>query len=589
MKVHLLEDNPHELMISTANKSTLDLLKNCLDGKKVFKKNQIVIPVKATANLPSFKGIEPIDFETEEAKNTVNKIMLDVYNNFLVIANIKNGDIIFDYDYKGPYEGFMQHQKVMYNVMTRSDFGAILGDPGTGKTLAFLAAIDERIKKGEVTRALIITLSGLKKNIEAEAAIQIPHRDCIVYRSKKHADQVINKRFSRENKNKDYHIHITNYEAMSASGELIKDGYFDMIILDEAHRVGSPRSSQTREILKRFENAKYKYIATGTLNANNVMSFYMPYRFMGADVVPYSNYYAYRSQHMRTVDPDRHIWVPKQGALSETAKVIGRSAVQYKKEDCMDLPDLVFIRLSTEMHGAQKYAYRDAKEDMVLKLDKLCEGCEHTETCTRDVCINDKAIIDTALVLLRKLHQIAAGFYIASTTTVDDDGNETVEQEIIEFDDNPKLKLLLETVENIPSSEKIIIWASYTYSIEKIKSKLVSIYGESSVVTGYGTQDAFTQVEKFREHHARFLVANTKKMSTGLNIQFSSYQIFYDNTFSLIDREQAIGRQHRKGQDNKVTVYDLVTTNTVDEYILETLIGKQDLAVTLSQFAKVLQ
>jgi SNF2 family DNA or RNA helicase len=85
------------------------------------------------------------------------------------------------------------------------------------------------------------------------------------------------------------------------------------------------------------------------------------------------------------------------------------------------------------------------------------------------------------------------------------------------------------------------------------------------------------------------MVANPKKLGVGQNIQFSHYQIFFSNSRSYVTRDQAIGRQHRQGQKEKVTVIDLITEDTVDELALEALKAKQDLNLTLSELSRVLK
>jgi len=78
-------------------------------------------------------------------------------------------------------------------------------------------------------------------------------------------------------------------------------------------------------------------------------------------------------------------------------------------------------------------------------------------------------------------------------------------------------------------------------------------------------------------------------MGVGQNIQFSNYQVFFNNSYSWILRDQAEGRQHRQGQKEKVTIIDLLTKDTVDELRLEALMNKQDLALSLSQLSRVLK
>jgi SNF2 family DNA or RNA helicase len=453
-----------------------------------------------------------------------------------------------------------------------------------------LWAIDKKIQEGKIRKCLFITLSGLKDNVLAEIKTEIPHRSGIVLKSKDHADKVLNKKFKSSKKNLDYDIYISNYESMNTLVELFDDYYFDMVILDEAHRVGSPGSNQTKAIVKKFETAKYKYISTGTINANNLMSFYMPFRFLGADTVPIANYYGFREKYMVSVDPDGRIWVPRPGSKPVVATIIGRISVLFKKEDCMDLPGVTYNRLSCEMTGDQKRTYKKAKEDMIIQLDEICNACEYGKECSRTTedCINEAAFMKNSLVLAKKLHQMASGFYIDSYVEVSETGVEKPVQNIIDFSTNSKMKLLMSTLDNIPDDRKVIIWATYTHSIEMIVDALRKRYGDV-VVPAYGSIDGFEAMEEFKNSNKKYMAANTTKMGTGYNAQFSNYMIFFDNSFSFVVREQAIGRQDRKGQTNKVTVYDLITTDSIDEHIMRVLDDKGDLSVRLSQFAKVLQ
>ena len=580
--------NEYNALIATNSQSELKWCQEVMDGRKVRSKNQIIVPLKSLVHLEWLKEtIEFIKFE-DDMKDITNSLIKKKKMRMANIGILKSKSVEFDYDYKGPYD-VMAHQKIMYNAMMYTDACAILGDPGTGKTLSYIMAIDKKIQLGKVKRTLIVTLSSLKKNVHIEVGVQAPHLSSIYLKDKEHSDRVLNKRFKNVKRNIDYDIYIANYESMNVLKDLIPVGFFDMVILDEAHRVGSPSTNQTKAIIDTFENVKYKYIATGTLVANNLMSFYMPFRFMGADTIPYSNYYTFRSQYMRTVDPDKRIWVPLAGSNQKVTEIIGGLSVQFRKEDCLDLPDLIFKKVYCTMSKDQKKTYNTAKEKMSIQIDSVCNECEFSNECDRKTCINDDFIIDNALVLARKLHQLASGFFINSKVVVDDNGNEKTIKKYIDFEIQAKLSALIDVINEIPKDRKVIIWTSYTHSVETIRDKLMDKYGSDSVVTGYQSQDSFGQVELFKDKKVRFLVANTTKMGTGLNIQFSNYQIFYDNSFSFVVRDQAIGRQHRKGQDNKVTVYDLITSNTIDEHVIEVLDEKKDLSITLTQLAKILK
>jgi SNF2 family DNA or RNA helicase len=84
------------------------------------------------------------------------------------------------------------------------------------------------------------------------------------------------------------------------------------------------------------------------------------------------------------------------------------------------------------------------------------------------------------------------------------------------------------------------------------------------------------------------LLGNPIKLGVGQNIQFTNYQIFLNNSFSYFRREQAISRQDRKGQTQKVSVFDVLAKKSIDLQILKCLDNKKDLDITLSKFSRLI-
>jgi SNF2 family DNA or RNA helicase len=317
------------------------------------------------------------------------------------------------------------------------------------------------------------------------------------------------------------------------------------------------------------------------------MSFYMPFRFLGPDTVPFANYYEFRRNFMYTVDPDGRIWRPFPESYEKVKKIISSISVYFAKEDCLDLPDLINETIYCEMGKSQAAIYKTMKKDLIAMISDMCGKCNKSGNC--DMSCDNEVIAKNALVLSRKLHQIASGFYMNTMSEITDEGVEIDKTSIITLDENPKLELLIRTLHDIPLNKKVIVWTNYTYLVELITNRIAQEFGENFVMTCYGRQDAFKQVERFREGMSTFMVANPSKMGVGLNIQFSSYQMFFSNSYSWIQRDQAISRQHRKGQMEKVTVFDFVARGTIDENIIEALNKKEDLSISLSELARVLK
>lgn len=580
--------SPRELLVGSEDRAILDSIQCITDGNKIRNKNQIIIPLKSSSKLLKYdKNIEWLDNTRTIAVSIYNNTIKRKKNIDIIRKQYGSGRVSFDYEYKGIYKP-MEHQKVIFNTIAYCDIASILADVGTCKTGPYIWAIDKRIQKGQVKKCLVITLSHLKQNILDEIKLQAPHLKGVILDGKAQSDKILNKKFKKEEKNLDYDIYIANYESMFSLTELFSEDYFQMVVLDEAHRIGSPSSRQTKCIIEHFEFTKYKYIVTGTLHANNLMSFYMPFRFLGPDTVPYANYYEFRRMFMFPVDPDQYIWIPSKGAELEVRKIVGDVSISFKKEDCIDLPELIRETSRCDMSSDQYKLYTQLSKDFITIVEDMCSKCNKSGNCDRS-CENGEIAAKNALTMAGKLRQIASGFYINTKYRVTEDGRKINESNIITLNENPKLELLINTINNIPEDRKVIIWTNYIHSVELIANRLSKAFDSKSVLTCYQNQDAYKQVELFKNKQYLYMVANPGKMGTGLNIQFSSYQIFFSNSYSWIQRDQAEGRQYRQGQKDKVTVIDLITNGTIDEEVLKTLLNKKDFSISLSQLAQVIK
>ena len=71
------------------------------------------------------------------------------------------------------------------------------------------------------------------------------------------------------------------------------------------------------------------------------------------------------------------------------------------------------------------------------------------------------------------------------------------------------------------------------------------------------------------------MIAQVNTAAHGLNIQFANVIIFCEPQIKPSLESQAIARAYRMGQVNNVTVYRILTENSVDELMMEMLEIKQ--------------
>ena len=86
----------------------------------------------------------------------------------------------------------------------------------------------------------------------------------------------------------------------------------------------------------------------------------------------------------------------------------------------------------------------------------------------------------------------------------------------------------------------------------------------------------------WRVHHNKCIdIASLKAGGSGLNLTAADYVIHLDPWWNPAVEDQASDRAHRMGQKRPVTIYRLVTENTIEEQIVSLHARKRDLASSL--------
>ena len=439
-----------------------------------------------------------------------------------------------------PYE----HQRVaLRKGATQRVFGFFM-EQGTGKTKV---TIDNAVYlyNTELLHTVFVlapnsVYTNWKKEIETHSSA-----DNYIYQHK------IDKKFYPKKDKLNWYL--MNIEAFShKSGynkglELIeKRGLQTMMVIDESTTIKNRTAKRTKNVMKLGKGVRYKRILTGTPVTKSPLDLWSQFAFLDEDLLGFKSFYSFRARYCvmdsRPVGGNRKIEYPKYYInLEQLEDKILPYTHRVLKKDCLDLPPQVWQRRNIFLTNEQRNAYE------ILK--------EHARVVIQD----KQSSIHNKLTEIAKLQQVCSGFLYS------DDGK------LVELS-NAKLDELLNVIEEIEG--KIIIWATFRYSIQKIEETLQKKYGVKSVVTLYGdTKKRAEVVDNFNDPRgARFLVSNPSVGGYGLTLNASSYQIFFNNSYNLEERLQAEARNHRSGQKaDKVTYIDLVAIKTIDEFIIKAL------------------
>ncbi|UCZ53202.1 DEAD/DEAH box helicase [Bacillus shivajii] len=127
----------------------------------------------------------------------------------------------------------------------------------------------------------------------------------------------------------------------------------------------------------------------------------------------------------------------------------------------------------------------------------------------------------------------------------------------------------------LAQGEKILIFTESKDTLNNLEKKLKAYVPDVAKIVGDFSMDRRQEeVEKFR-HDVQIMIA-TDAGGESINLQFCNQMVNYDIPWNPNRLEQRMGRIHRIGQKNEVFVFNLVATNTREGDVLIRLFTKME-------------
>ena len=436
------------------------------------------------------------------------------------------------YNWTGEYKPF-QHQKKTATFLTENKKGFCFNEQGTGKTASAIWAADFLMEQGILNRVLVICpLSIMDSAWQADIQTFAPHRKSdIAHGDKSKREKVL---FSST------HFVMINYDGVKIVEDSIKKAGFDLIIVDEATHYKNPQS-QRWKVLNRIvdKTGCGLWMMTGTPAAQSPLDAYGLAKLVNPMSVP-RFFSGFRSQVMNQVS--RFTWVPKPSAVNVVHAAL-QPAIRFTKEQCMDLPDMLYTKRRVALTPQQKKYYDKLKREMVLELS------------------HDSVTAVNAAVALNKLLQISSG---AAYT---DDGG------VIAFDIDNRYKVLKEVIDE--TEHKVLIFVPFKHTIQILTDRLREDGINTEIIQGAvsATKRADTFKRFQEDKNPRALVIQPQSAAHGVTLTAANTVVWWSPTPSLETYAQANARVHRAGQKNRCTVIQL--EGSVAERRMYTLLDKK--------------
>jgi SNF2 family DNA or RNA helicase len=460
----------------------------------------------------------------------------------------------------------LNHQLKEYDASKADKARGILWEQGTGKTKLTLDQAAYLYLSGRIDGVLVLAPEGVHLNWKTD---EIPkHLNELTARDSSYFVFNTTQKHKKDHKLQAKNIlshHGLAWMFMTYDAIMTQDGKEQawaflsnrrtLYILDESPRIKTPKAKRTKTIIKSSKYAPYRRILSGTPIDNSPFDIYKQIEFLDENFwkkngfPTISAFRSYFGVFKPVYNPHLDKFVDVVCAyrnLEELKSIVAKICSRVLKEQVLDLPRKLYTTRYFSLTREQEKAYKALQEEMV------------TEVSGSDV------IADLPIIQLLRFQQITSGYLPT------EDGLEPFH----EFENNPRIKLLQEVLEDVTS--QTIIWAKYQKDITNI----MKLLGDKAVQYDgqIPTEERALNKDKFLAGEAQFFVGNPDVGKEGLTLTCAKTVIYYNNSYKLSNRLQSEDRAHRISQDQDVLYIDLVAVGTVDEDILKSLRRKIDLS-----------
>jgi SNF2 family DNA or RNA helicase len=423
--------------------------------------------------------------------------------------------ILGRYKWPGMYTPF-DHQRDTAVFLATHPRCFVFNEAGTGKTAAAAWAADYLMNKGLIKRVLVVCpVSIMDTAWRSDLFKIVMHRSCAIAQGSREQRKAV--------LSKDYEFVIINFDGVKVVEKELKAGGFDLIIVDEANAIKNVQTDRWKSIAALTDPTTRLWLMTGTPASQSPLDAYGLAKLVNPSTVPMF-YGKFRDQVM--VKITQYKWVPKQDSKDVVHKAL-QPAIRFTKEECLDLPDLLYSVRDVPLTPQQSKYYTNIKQQMVA----LAAGAEITAV--------------NAASMLNKLLQISQGAVY------------TDDRDVVEFDVANRFKALVDVIDQ--TDQKVLVFIPYRHALTLVEDKIRAAgYTSATIHGGISAPNRAEIIKDFQtEDNVRILLMVPQATAHGITLTRADQVVWWGPVSSTEIYLQANSRAHRQGQKNKVTVTHL--------------------------------
>lgn len=475
---------------------------------------------------------------------------------------------------------FNPHQIEAALFALRSPFsqGVLLADEfGLGKSIEAGLVISQYVHEHR-PRILVLCPTTLQKHWENILGNSF-HLDVAIHFNRKDASS-----FS------DGKVIIISYSSALKIAERISQTDWDLVVLDEAHRLCNSRrpDNPTARILRNALAGKKKILLSTVPIQRSLLDLFLLARLLDDHIFP--DEHVFRKNYIGAKRPNFD-------ELRERIKPYFFRTLREHVGEYIPLPNRTSVTLN--------YRFSPEQKQLIEELN------DYFENETRSYS-GDRSIISALHKAASSSNSALVGFLFAlqeRSTKHNETPNESIQRFIrmaLSLSDDPKAMILadnlgsiLDKLEKTGANRKALIFTESVQTqnflrmlleVSGFSRKVVTFNGQNNDPdsraiyrkwkrnnrtkkrpSGFATVDRRQAILDHFESEAEIMIA-TDTLSEGLNLQFCSLVVNYDLPWNPVQIERRIGRCHRYGQKNDVTVINFLNLGSeIDTRIYDLL------------------
>ena len=426
-------------------------------------------------------------------------------------------------------DGFKWLSRMSYLGM-----GSCLADDmGLGKTIEALSIITARSQLGP---AFVLAPTSVCSNWYNECKRFAPTLNPVLFAQSDRKEVI--KNLSPND------LIICSYGVLQREIEDLAEINWSTVVLDEAQAIKNMATnrSQAAMLLK----GKFKMIMTGTPIENHLGELWNLFRFLNPGLLGSINSF------------NEKFAIPIQSFNDKKAHERLKKLVQpfilrrTKNQVLKDLPPRTEVTLNIDLSQEEADLYESLRREAIDNIN----NAKNSKTESKPM------IVLAEIMRLRRLccnpSLVMPNMHIKSS----------------------KLSLLESITDDLlASGHKALIFSQFVDHLTIIRKFFDEKGYKYQYLDGSTTIRARNKaIKDFQNGEGDFFLISLKAGGQGINLTAADYVIHMDPWWNPAVEDQASDRAHRIGQTKPVTIYKLITTNTIEEKIVQLHSKKKDLA-----------